>query len=328
MFITFEGIDGCGKSTQLEIIAKILKDKGHDLLVTREPGGTRISEDIRKVLLSKDNSEMSNICELLLYLAARSQLVDEQIKPALTSGKIVLCDRFQESTFAYQSFARNVMSLSEMRKLNAIATNCLEPDLTIVFDIPVEESKKRRTNKNPDRLESNTDEFYEKARRAYFTLAEENPEKIIVVNGLLTVEKVTSLVERFVNQVISGDQISSGGIILPRKEMPVIPSLNDKAGWSYVCYSGVEIHLESDFKEGEDINDLPPIRTEHLPVGTKVITNVFGIWQKGVVSTDIGGLFVDAGPNVTNLIFDANRHCWTTSSAFNKAAITMVKVQS
>ena len=137
IFITFEGIDGCGKSTQLELAARRLKEEAFPVLVTREPGGTAIAEKIREILISPQNSEMVNECELLLYLAARAQHVREKIIPALEQVFIVLCDRFQEATFAYQGFGRNI-PLDLLKKINNFATGGLNPHLTFIFDISVE----------------------------------------------------------------------------------------------------------------------------------------------------------------------------------------------
>ena len=142
LFFTFEGIDGCGKSTQLKEIALRLERKGVPVLTTREPGGTPVAEKIREILISPENSEMVNECELFLYLAARAQHVREKIIPALQKGMIVLCDRFQEATFAYQGFGRG-LSLSFLQQLNSFATDGLIPDRTFIFDVPVEISGQR-----------------------------------------------------------------------------------------------------------------------------------------------------------------------------------------
>jgi dTMP kinase len=138
-FITFEGIDGCGKSTQLELAAERLRKESFPILVTREPGGTAIAEKIREILISPQNSEMVNECELLMYLAARAQHVREKIIPALKQGFIVLCDRFQEATFAYQGFGRNI-SLDFLKK-SIVCYRGLMPDFTFIFDISVDLSR-------------------------------------------------------------------------------------------------------------------------------------------------------------------------------------------
>jgi dTMP kinase len=136
-FFTFEGIDGCGKSTQLSRVAECLRANGLDVLVTREPGGSQISERIREILIASDNVGMYRETELLLYLAARAQHVREVIKPAIDRGEIVLCDRFEQATFAYQGYGRG-LDLSFLRGVNGFATGGVSPDITFIFDGSVE----------------------------------------------------------------------------------------------------------------------------------------------------------------------------------------------
>lgn len=184
IFITFEGIDGCGKSTQLEEAFKRLNAEGFPVVKTREPGGTAIAEKIREILISPLNSEMVNECELLLYLAARAQHVKEKILPFLEKGNIVLCDRFQEATFVYQGYGRNI-SMELLRNLNGFATGGLIPDCTFVFDISAEMSYSRLEimNKKKDRLELSGRDFYERIAQGYQTLASAEPERIVLLNG-------------------------------------------------------------------------------------------------------------------------------------------------
>ena len=143
LFITFEGIDGCGKSTQIRLLTAYLEDIGRPFLLVREPGGTVIGEKIRSILLDKENNEMSPAAELLLFEAARAQIVDEKIRPAIEAGTTVICDRFYDSTFAYQGVAR---SLGEdlVVTLNDIATSGLAPDITFLLDLSVEDAYARR----------------------------------------------------------------------------------------------------------------------------------------------------------------------------------------
>jgi dTMP kinase len=194
-FITFEGIDGCGKSTQLELAAERLRKESFPILVTREPGGTAIAEKIREILISPQNSEMVNECELLMYLAARAQHVREKIIPALKQGFIVLCDRFQEATFAYQGFGRNI-SLDFLKKINSFATGGLMPDLTFIFDISVDLSSARmqKMNKTKDRLELNGRAFYEKITEGYRFLAKSEPQRILLLDGSEPLEKISDQV--------------------------------------------------------------------------------------------------------------------------------------
>jgi len=204
LFITFEGIDGCGKSTQLSIAAERLRGEGFPILVTREPGGTPIAEKIREILISPENSEMVNECELLLYLAARAQHVREKIIPALNEGKIVLCDRFQEATFAYQGFGRN-FPLEYLKGLNNFATGSLFPDCTFIFDISESVSRNRleAMNKGKDRLEQNGLDFYRKIRNGYHQLASEEPKRIILLNGEKSVSEVSELVYSQIREMVS-----------------------------------------------------------------------------------------------------------------------------
>ncbi len=194
-FITFEGIDGCGKSTQLELVAKRLSDQSFPLMVTREPGGTAIAEKIREILISPQNSEMVNECELLMYLAARAQHVREKIIPALEQGCVVLCDRFQEATFAYQGFGRNI-PLDFLKKINSFATGGLLPDLTFIFDISVDLSNQRMhiMNKTKDRLELNDRAFYQRISEGYRFLAKTEPQRILLLDGSEPIEKISEQV--------------------------------------------------------------------------------------------------------------------------------------
>ncbi|NLL13614.1 MAG: dTMP kinase [Fibrobacter sp.] len=195
VFITFEGIDGCGKSTQLELAAKKLGEQSFPLLVTREPGGTAIAEKIREILISPQNSEMVNECELLMYLAARAQHVREKIIPAIEQGFVVLCDRFQEATFAYQGFGRNI-PLDFLEKINSFATGGLSPDLTFVFDISVDLSNERmqKMNKAKDRLELNGRTFYQKIAEGYRFLAKKEPQRILLLDGSEPLERISEQV--------------------------------------------------------------------------------------------------------------------------------------
>lgn len=194
-FITFEGIDGCGKSTQLAITAKILSEQGYSVLVSREPGGTVIAEKIREILISPEHAEMVNECEFLLYCAARAQHVREKIIPAIEQGKIVLCDRFQEATFAYQGFGRAI-PLEILNTINAYATGGLDPDMTFVFDLSVDSSINRMTkiNKIKDRLEQNGKDFFERIRQGYLSMATNSPKRIMIIDGEQGIEKVSDRV--------------------------------------------------------------------------------------------------------------------------------------
>jgi dTMP kinase len=203
LFVTFEGIDGCGKSTQVAEAARHLEHKGVPLLVTREPGGAPISEAVRRILLSPDNGEMCDLCEVLLYLAARAQHCSEKIAPALSEGRVVLCDRFQDATLAYQGFGRG-FPLDILGRMNEFATAGLAPGLTFVFDIDVGTSiaRLKKAGKPADRLELSGREFYEKVRQGYLTLASRHPDRIVVLPGTAPVDDLAqSVMEKIMSRL-------------------------------------------------------------------------------------------------------------------------------
>jgi dTMP kinase len=195
LFITFEGIDGCGKTTQLEAARSFLEQQGVSCVVTREPGGTAIGRCIRSVLLSPEHSEMHNECELLLYFADRAQHVREVIQPALQQNRIVLCDRYADATMAYQGYGRGI-PLSVLETQNALATGGLWPHITFFFDISTHTASFRlkETGKAIDRLEGSGNAFYEKVRSGYLSIAQQNKHRIRVLNGELPKVTLTSLV--------------------------------------------------------------------------------------------------------------------------------------
>ncbi len=192
LFITVEGIDGCGKSTQARLIAAALEAAGHDVLRLREPGGVKISEQIRAILLDPANAEMGDVCELLLYEAARAQLVHQVIRPALAAGKTVVCDRFCDSTTAYQAFAdgldRNMVS-----QANELAVDGCRPDLTLVFDLPVEDALRRRSGREAeDRLELKGLEFQERVAAGFRAVAVDEPDRVKLIDAGGSIAEVFS----------------------------------------------------------------------------------------------------------------------------------------
>ena len=187
LFITFEGCDGCGKTTQLELLAKFLEEKGYDVVVTREPGAKGLGTKLREILLNYDG-EVSSNCESFLFLADRAQHIDTLVKPAITEGKIVLCDRHIDSTVAYQGYGRGI-DLEQINYLNNLATSGLKPDLTLLFDVDTETSM-QRVGKNKDRMESAGIEFQEKVRHGYLTLAKEEPKRIRIFDSRKTIEQL------------------------------------------------------------------------------------------------------------------------------------------
>ncbi len=187
LFITFEGADGCGKTTQLMLLAKYLKSKGLEVVVTREPGARGLGEKIREILLNYDG-EVSSQAEAFLFLADRAQHIDVIVNPAVESGKIVLCDRHTDSTVAYQGYGRG-LDIDRIKMLNNLATGDRRPDLTIVFDIDVETSMARVGNEK-DRMESAGEEFFNRVRNGYLKIAELEPERVKVLNATKSVEDI------------------------------------------------------------------------------------------------------------------------------------------
>lgn len=183
IFITLEGVDGSGKSTKARFLAADLEARGREVVCLREPGGTKISEAIRALLLDPANDEMANEAELLLYEASRAQLVRQVIEPALARGAVVICDRFYDSTFAYQASARGIDE-AIVRRANELGSCGLVPDRTIVFDLDASEAYERATRHGVDRLEQEGVSFQELVRRGYLRLAQEEPERIRVVDGI------------------------------------------------------------------------------------------------------------------------------------------------
>jgi dTMP kinase len=192
LFITLEGIEGSGKSTQISHLANVLTQAGHTVLKTREPGGTATAEAIRHILLTSHSQEpITPQTEALLIFAARCQHVTHLIMPALRQGTLVLCDRFSDSTLAYQGFARG-LDLQWLRAANAIATGGLTPDLTLVLDLPVSAGLARRRADlgQQNRLDRETERFHRKVRRGFLALAAEEPARMKIVNANRPVERV------------------------------------------------------------------------------------------------------------------------------------------
>jgi dTMP kinase len=194
MFIKFEGPDGSGKTTQVQQTALKLRERGHDVLLTREPGGTDIGNQIREVLHNLENSEMHPRAELLLYNASRAQLVEEAIRPHLATGGLVICDRFYDSTLAYQGYGHG-LDLNTLRTIITFATGGLRPDLTIYLDISPEDGLQRRLSavaqgEEWNRLDDMAMAFHRRVREGYHALIAAEPERWVCINGAQAVEKV------------------------------------------------------------------------------------------------------------------------------------------
>lgn len=203
LFITMEGPDGSGKSTQIELLRDYLSGKGYDIIICREPGGTKISEAIRQVILNKDFTEMGNMTEMLLYAAARAQLVEEVIRPALENDKIVICDRFVESSAVYQGIARG-MGIELVYEINQYAIGDTMPDLTIMLDIDAGTGISRKKKQAElDRMERETMEFHQRVVEGYRKIAVQYPERILKIDGSGSIEDIHGQIAAAVDKIIS-----------------------------------------------------------------------------------------------------------------------------
>jgi len=183
MFITFEGVEGSGKTTQALRLAEKLEERGFRTLVTREPGGAAISEQIRAIVLDNKNDGMDPMAEALLYVASRAQFVSEVVRPALAEGIVVICDRYADSTLAYQGYGRG-LDVGTLEMLNAIATGGLMPDITFLLDLPASEGLRRRHKEgNANRLDNAGDAFHERVQNGYHELAAADPRRWRVIDA-------------------------------------------------------------------------------------------------------------------------------------------------
>ena len=195
-FITFEGSEGCGKSTQSRLLYRYLKGKGYKVVYLREPGGTRISEKIRKMLLDSNHHRMAPVCEMLLYMAARAQVAQEVIRPALTKGKIVICDRFLDSTIVYQGFGLGI-DIAAIKKIGAFATQGIKPGLTIFLDLAVKKGLKHRAL-NKDRIERRSLAYHSRVRKGYLKLTRLEPKRI----KLVKVDRDKLVTQRAIRKIV------------------------------------------------------------------------------------------------------------------------------
>ena len=209
IFITIEGIEGCGKSTQVRILKNYLEKKGLDVLLTREPGGTEIGNQIRKVLLDKRNKKIVPCSELFLYAASRVQHVEEVILPALQEGKAVVCDRFSDATTAYQRYGRG-LNRNMVSVINSFSTKGLIPDLTIILDLPQEIGLKRARARNREkglsmkegRFEEESLLFHKKVRQGYLRIKKSDPKRVKVINAGHDIKKVNSQISKEVDKLL------------------------------------------------------------------------------------------------------------------------------
>ncbi|EAT14993.1 dTMP kinase [Desulfuromonas acetoxidans] len=207
-FITFEGIEGCGKTTQIRLLATALRHQGHDVIETREPGGCDIADQIRAVLLDAKNNRMTSPTELLLYAAARAQHVAEVIRPALDAGKTVLCDRFCDATLAYQGYGRQ-LDIDQITTLNAYACQGVRPDTTLLLDLPVEiglgrarQRNEQHSGPNEDRFEQESLNFHQRIRQAYLQLADNEPQRFLIIDAQGKPQTVAERIASAMNTII------------------------------------------------------------------------------------------------------------------------------
>jgi len=205
LFITFEGPEGSGKSTQIKLLCTYLLAQSYAVVQTREPGGTAIGDQIRKVLLSPEHAEMLPVTEFLLFSASRAQLVSRFIRPHLAAGRTVLCDRYADSSLAYQGYAQG-LDPDRLRQITHFATGGLTPDCTIYFDLDVSVGLQRKQHASVplDRLDAKSIEFHDCVRRGYLAMAAQEPERWFVVNAEANVNTVQGKVRQHVEKLIIG----------------------------------------------------------------------------------------------------------------------------
>jgi len=202
LFITFEGPEGSGKSTHAKRIYSYLKRKGYDCIFTREPGGTFVGEKIRSILLDRKNKGITLLTELFLFETNRSQVISEMIQPALKKGRIVICDRFSDSTIAYQGYAGG-LPLKDIIKIDSIATKGMKPDLTVLLDIDTKTGFKRALRKRQkDRMEAKSLNFHRRVRDGYLKLAEKDKKRIKLIKVKDDIEKTASAVKKEIDLIL------------------------------------------------------------------------------------------------------------------------------
>ena len=200
LFITFEGGEGCGKSVQARALHERLSQSAIPAVLTHEPGGTPLNKNIRQWLKGAENTSISPLAELLLFNASRTQLIDEVIRPELEKGKVVICDRYADSTTAYQSYGRG-LDLEMVAAINDIATGGLKPDLTVLLDISAEEGLARKQRR--DRFEQEDITFHQRVREGYLKLAKEEPQRWLVIDAKQGKEKIAEIIWKKISQLLS-----------------------------------------------------------------------------------------------------------------------------
>lgn len=202
MIISFEGTDGSGKTTQIKALSEYLVNKGYKAQMLREPGGTKIGEEIRHILLNKDNTEMASLTEMLLYASSRAQMMEEKVQPLLNEGYVVILDRFFDSSLAYQSYGRN-LDFDAVLAINLAAVKNIIPKITFFIDITPEQSLKRRKNATEtDRLENEDMSFHYKVYEGYKQLLKRFPERIIRIDGTETPKEITKEIIKYIDKIM------------------------------------------------------------------------------------------------------------------------------
>ena len=202
IFITLEGGDGAGKSTQIDNIKRYFEERGYDVLISREPGGTHIGEKLRDILLDRSNSEMDDVTEMLVYAASRAQHVSELIKPSLDEGKVVICDRYVDSSLAYQGYGRELGSI--VKEVNDAATRGLMPDITFWLDLDPEEGRRRAGNEGElDRLEVENKDFHSRVRDGFRAICEADPKRIKMIDASESVEEMKQRIYEHLDEMLA-----------------------------------------------------------------------------------------------------------------------------
>ena len=203
IFITMEGPDGSGKSTQIELLRAYLEEEGYDVLITREPGGTRISEAIREIILNKEYAEMSPVTEMLLYASARAQLINEVVGPALESGKAVISDRFVDSSLVYQGIARG-LGVENVYNINLQAIGKYMPDVTFLLDLPADIGiARKKDQKELDRMEMESLQFHRDVAEGYRSLAERFPDRIEKIDATLPIDDICAIIKGRIKELLA-----------------------------------------------------------------------------------------------------------------------------
>lgn len=207
LFFSFDGIDGAGKSTQMELFCEWLRELGHDVVQCRDPGGTQLGEGLREIILHQQDTPVSSVAEMLLYMASRAQLVAEVIRPAIAAGKTIVSDRFLVSNVAYQGYAGGV-GADKVWAVGGVATDGVRPDLTLMLDMPVEQAS-RRMNRDLDRIEARGAEFLNRVRDGFLSEAKLAPDRIAVINAARDIESIQADIRAVAQRIID----ARGGLI-------------------------------------------------------------------------------------------------------------------